>query len=349
MTSKPESGRDHDGVTFRGTDLAGSRLQGSVFMECRFEACSFGETEFMDCRFVECTFVDTDLASASFAGSSFRAVTFERCRMTGVDWATAAWPGHPLPGDIGFEECTLDMSSVLGAPLAGTSFDRCSARETDFSGADLSGSSFAGTDLTGAVFRGTDLRGADLRTARGYSIDVTHNRVAGMRVALPEAMSLLDGLGIDVDEGPEQAEDRAASQPGDRPRIVFLCVHNAGRSQMAAGFARHLGGDLVEVFSGGSDPAAAVNQSAVDAMAEAGVDLGSAQPQKWTDEIVSAADVVITMGCGDTCPVFPGVRYEDWPLDDPEGLGVEAVRPIRDEIRTRVEDLLVRLGAAPAG
>ena len=129
-----------------------------------------------------------------------------------------------------------------------------------------------------------------------------------------------------------------------RPAIVFLCVHNAGRSQMAAGWARHLGGDRVEVFSGGSDPAAAVNPSAVEAMAEAGVDIASAMPQRWTDDIVRAADVVITMGCGDTCPYFPGVRYEDWPLQDPAGMGVASVRPIRDEIKASVEDLLIRLG-----
>ena len=128
-----------------------------------------------------------------------------------------------------------------------------------------------------------------------------------------------------------------------RSSIVFLCVHNAGRSQMAAGWARHLGGDGVEVYSGGSDPAASVNPAAVEAMAEVGVDIATAVPQRWTDEIVQAADVVVTMGCGDECPFFPGVRYEDWPLEDPAGLGVDAVRPIRDEIKSRVEALLAEL------
>lgn len=130
----------------------------------------------------------------------------------------------------------------------------------------------------------------------------------------------------------------------DRPAIVFLCVHNAGRSQMAAGWARHLGGDRIELFSGGSDPASEVNPAAVAAMAEVGVDISSHLPQPWTDEIVQAADVVVTMGCGDACPLFPGVRYEDWELTDPAGKGVEEVRPIRDEIRDRVADLLERVG-----
>lgn len=132
----------------------------------------------------------------------------------------------------------------------------------------------------------------------------------------------------------------------ENPALVFLCVHNAGRSQMAAGWAQHLAGERVEVFSGGSDPADEVNPAAVAAMAEVGIDVSSTPPQPWTDEIVKAADVVVTMGCGDACPVFPGIRYEDWELDDPAGLTVEEVRPVRDEIRARVEDLLARLGLA---
>ena len=128
--------------------------------------------------------------------------------------------------------------------------------------------------------------------------------------------------------------------------IVFLCIHNAGRSQMAAGWARHLGGDRISVSSGGSDPAADVNPAAVAAMAEVGIDIAGARPQRWTDEIVAAADVVVTMGCGDACPHFPNVRYEDWPLDDPADLGVDAVRPIRNEIRDRVLTLLDDLGVA---
>jgi arsenate reductase (thioredoxin) len=129
-----------------------------------------------------------------------------------------------------------------------------------------------------------------------------------------------------------------------KPSVLFLCVHNAGRSQMAAGWLNHLAGDRVDVFSGGSEPASSVNPAAVEAMAEVGIDIGTELPKHWTDEIIRAADVVITMGCGDACPVYPGKRYEDWVLDDPEGLGVDAVRPIRDQIRVRVEKLIADMG-----
>jgi arsenate reductase (thioredoxin) len=134
------------------------------------------------------------------------------------------------------------------------------------------------------------------------------------------------------------------SETAPRPSVLFLCVHNAGRSQMAAGWLRHLAGDLVDVLSGGSEPADAVNPAAVAAMAEVGVDIVAAQPRRWDLADLEAADVVVTMGCGDTCPVLPGKRYVDWPLDDPAGKGVEHVRPIRDEIRTRIEGLMVELG-----
>lgn len=128
------------------------------------------------------------------------------------------------------------------------------------------------------------------------------------------------------------------------PSVLFVCVHNAGRSQMAAGWVRHLAGSRVEVFSGGSDPGKEVNSAAIAAMNEVGIDISSEFPKPFATEIVQAADVVITMGCGDTCPIFPGKRYEDWVLDDPAGLGVDAVRPIRDEIRRRVVELLNDLG-----
>jgi protein-tyrosine-phosphatase len=130
------------------------------------------------------------------------------------------------------------------------------------------------------------------------------------------------------------------------PSVVFLCVHNAGRSQMAAGWAKQLGGDRVEIFSGGSDPASEVNPAAVEAMAEVGVDIAGEFPKPWTDEIVRAADVIVTMGCGDACPIFPGKRYEDWEVADPAGLEVADVRPIRDEIGERVRALLAELGVA---
>jgi arsenate reductase (thioredoxin) len=132
------------------------------------------------------------------------------------------------------------------------------------------------------------------------------------------------------------------------PSILFLCVHNAGRSQMAAGWARRLGGDRVDVFSGGSEPADEVNQAAVTAMAEVGVNISGEIPQPWADEIVRAADVIVTMGCGDACPVYPGKRYIDWELDDPSGKTVEEVRPIRDELERRVRWLLDELVADPS-
>lgn len=130
----------------------------------------------------------------------------------------------------------------------------------------------------------------------------------------------------------------------DTPTVLFLCVHNAGRSQMAAGWLQHLAGDRVQVLSAGSAPAEQVNPAAVEAMAEVGIDLSGARPQPWTDETLEATDVVVTMGCGDACPVLPGKRYLDWPLEDPAGKGVETVRPIRDQIRGRVEELMEELG-----
>jgi arsenate reductase len=132
------------------------------------------------------------------------------------------------------------------------------------------------------------------------------------------------------------------------PVVLFLCVHNAGRSQMALGWFQHLAGGRALAWSGGSEPTSAVNPAAIAAMAEIGIDISGEYPKPWTDEIVRAADAVITMGCGDACPIFPGKRYEDWELDDPDGLGVEAVRPIRDEIGRRVGDLLASL-SLPAG
>ncbi|MHB1490947.1 MAG: arsenate reductase ArsC [Cellulomonas sp.] len=132
-----------------------------------------------------------------------------------------------------------------------------------------------------------------------------------------------------------------------RPSALFVCVHNAGRSQMAAGFLSALSGGAVEVRSAGSLPADQVNPAAVAAMLELGIDLSSEHPKILTTDAVEASDVVITMGCGDVCPIFPGKRYEDWTLDDPAGQGIDAVRPIRDEIRARVLALLAELGVEP--
>ena len=133
----------------------------------------------------------------------------------------------------------------------------------------------------------------------------------------------------------------------DKPSVLFVCVHNAGRSQMAAGFLAHLSGGAVEVRSAGSMPAEQINPTAVEAMLEVGIDIRDQSPKILTTEAVQASDVVITMGCGDVCPIFPGKRYEDWQLDDPAGQGIEPVRIIRDEIRGRVLDLLDELGVEP--
>ena len=130
------------------------------------------------------------------------------------------------------------------------------------------------------------------------------------------------------------------------PTVLFLCTHNAGRSQMAMGWFERLAGDRAVAWSGGSEPGLEVNPAAVEAMAEVGIDITNEFPKPWTEEIVRAADVVITMGCGDACPLYPGKRYEDWELEDPAGLDVAAVRPIRDEIRERVEHLIASLDLA---
>jgi protein-tyrosine-phosphatase len=130
------------------------------------------------------------------------------------------------------------------------------------------------------------------------------------------------------------------------PTVLFVCVHNAGRSQMAAGFMRQIAGDRITVLSAGSEPAERVNPVAVEAMAEQGIDIAGNQPTVLSTEAVQESDVVITMGCGDTCPFFPGKRYEDWVLDDPAGRGIEEVRTIRDQIRERVEALIADIAPA---
>ncbi|MCG7414946.1 arsenate reductase ArsC [Microbacterium aurum] len=133
----------------------------------------------------------------------------------------------------------------------------------------------------------------------------------------------------------------------EKPTVLFVCVHNAGRSQMAAGYLQHLAGDRVEVLSAGSEPKDQINPVAVAVMAEEGIDIAGGTPKLLTVDAVRESDVVITMGCGDACPIFPGKRYEDWLLDDPAEQGIESVRPIRDEIRSRVEALIAEL--LPAG
>lgn len=145
-----------------------------------------------------------------------------------------------------------------------------------------------------------------------------------------------------------QERDSQGSGGNTVPSVVFLCIHNAGRSQMAAGWLRHLAEGRVDVASGGSSPGAAVNPAAIAVMAEIDIDIADRTPQPWTDETVRSADVVVTMGCGDTCPVFPGVTYQDWAVADPHGQDVEAVRLVRDDIGSRVRHLLQELKIDPS-
>jgi arsenate reductase (thioredoxin) len=130
---------------------------------------------------------------------------------------------------------------------------------------------------------------------------------------------------------------------GERPTVLFVCVHNAGRSQMAAGYLQHMAGDRISVLSAGSEPANRINPVAVQVMAEDGIDITTATPKSLTTEAVQESDVVITMGCGDACPYYAGKRYEDWKLDDPAGQGIDNVRPIRDDIKDRVQALIIEL------
>ena len=128
-----------------------------------------------------------------------------------------------------------------------------------------------------------------------------------------------------------------------KPSVLFLCVHNAGRSQIGAGWMRYLAGEEIQVYSAGSSPAEQINPVAVEAMSEIGIDIKTQQPKKWTDEIVREVDVIISMGCGDTCPVYPGKRYIDWEIEDPAGQEIEMIRIVRDQIKKHVQELIVEL------
>tara|TARA_B100001540_G_scaffold259105_1_gene237350 strand:- start:246 stop:659 length:414 start_codon:yes stop_codon:yes gene_type:complete len=128
-----------------------------------------------------------------------------------------------------------------------------------------------------------------------------------------------------------------------KPSVLFLCVHNAGRSQIGAGWMRHLAGEEIQVYSAGSSPAEQINPVAAEAMSEIGIDIKTQQPKKWTDEIVREVDVIISMGCGDTCPVYPGKRYIDWEIEDPAGQEIEMIRIVRDQIKKHVQELIVEL------
>ncbi|MBF6149627.1 low molecular weight phosphatase family protein [Nocardia nova] len=175
-----------------------------------------------------------------------------------------------------------------------------------------------------------DLTGADPATIRDIR-DAIEERVRALIADL------------DLTNQPTPAFERPCPVMASTPSVLFVCVHNAGRSQMAQGFLTHLAGNRVEVRSAGTEPADTINPAAIQAMAEIGIDITAQTPKILTPDTVQTSDIVITMGCGDTCPYFPGVDYRDWKLDDPAGLGIDAVRPIRDQIRTHIEQLIAEL------
>ena len=205
-----------------------------------------------------------------------------------------------------------------------------------------SSTSFANPAVTiGRMFSDT-FAGIAPGSAPGFVIAQIIGAVVGLALVMalyPDAASHADAVVVPHNHNPESAEKQLA-----KPTVLFLCTHNAGRSQMALGFFSHLAGGNAVAYSGGSEPADGVNSSAIAAMAEKGIDITREYPKRWTDDMLRTADVVVTMGCGDTCPFIPGRRYEDWPLPDPAGQPLEAVRLIRDEIEVRVRRLLSDLG-----
>lgn len=205
-----------------------------------------------------------------------------------------------------------------------------------------SSTSFANPAVTiGRMFSDT-FAGIAPGSVPGFVIAQIIGAVIGLALVMalyPDVASHADEVVVPHNHNPESAEKQLA-----KPTVLFLCTHNAGRSQMALGFFSHLAGSNAVAYSGGSEPADGVNSSAIAAMAEKGIDITREYPKRWTDDMLRTADVVVTMGCGDTCPFIPGRRYEDWPLPDPAGQPLEAVRLIRDEIEVRVRRLLSDLG-----
>jgi len=205
-----------------------------------------------------------------------------------------------------------------------------------------SSTSFANPAVTvGRMFSDT-FAGIAPGSVPGFVIAQIIGAVIGLALVMalyPDVASHADEVVVPHNHNPESAEKQLA-----KPTVLFLCTHNAGRSQMALGFFSHLAGSNAVAYSGGSEPADGVNSSAIAAMAEKGIDITREYPKRWTDDMLRTADVVVTMGCGDTCPFIPGRRYEDWPLPDPAGQPLEAVRLVRDEIEVRVRRLLSDLG-----
>ncbi len=195
-----DQARYHD-RRFRELDLAGRRLAGSEFYDCYFEACTFAESVIQGCRFVACSFKECDLSLVQLSGSAFSATRFLDSRIIGVDWTQADWSGVSLGQPIGFERCALRHSTFIGLSLAGIQIKDCLAADVDFREADLSQADFSDSDLNQSLFSNTNLSQADLRTARNYHIAPGQNVLTGARFALPEAMSLLYNLDIDLSEG----------------------------------------------------------------------------------------------------------------------------------------------------
>ena len=229
----------------------------------------------------------------------------------------------------------------------GSAINALSAESVAELGADMSGETprAIDPDLLRQVDRVVVLGGeAKVEPVDGMAgtIEVWHTDEPSERGI--EGMERMRLVRDDIDQRVRTLQRNLLDSAGDpRPSVLFVCVHNAGRSQMAAGYLEHLAGGRIEVRSAGSEPADQINPAAVAAMAEDGIDITAASPTILTTDAVCASDVVITMGCGDTCPVFPGKRYEDWELSDPAGQGLEAVRPIRDEIKQRITALVAEL------
>lgn len=193
-----EAGSRYSEEVFRDTALEGSVLSGSEFEECRFVGCSLSESEIRACRFAECTFEQCDLGLIRLPRSVFSACRFEDSKIIGVNWTEAAWPETRLWVAVGFERCVMNHSTFLGLNLREMRVVDCTAHDVDFREADLTKVNFSGTDLSGSLFTNTDLTGADLRSARAYRIDPRENTLTGARFSLPEAISLLDGLDIEL-------------------------------------------------------------------------------------------------------------------------------------------------------
>jgi uncharacterized protein YjbI with pentapeptide repeats len=193
-----EAGERYSEETFRDVALEGLELSGCEFDECRFVACSLKGTEIRACRFIECAFDHCDLSLVRLPRTAFSGCRFEESKIIGVNWTEALWPSTRLRAPVGFERCVLNDSTFLGLDLTETRIVDCTAHDVDFREADLARADFSGTDLAGSMFVNTSLRGADLRSARGYRIDPRENPLTGARFSLPEAVSLLDGLDIEL-------------------------------------------------------------------------------------------------------------------------------------------------------